>query len=172
MDRNSHIMKLRTKTGYIDLKGAMPSWHSLKKKQINTAQINAFSKNGRKFSNAGWREIGGQKYYMRSKWEANFGRYLQWLKENQQIQNWYHEPTTFWFPEIKRGVRSYLPDFQVIESKNSWYWVEVKGYYDSKSLTKIKRFRKYYPTEKLRLIDKSWFSKTSSTLRMLILEWE
>jgi len=43
----------------------------------------------------------------------------------------------------------------------------VKGYYDAKSLTKIKRFRKYFPTEKLRLIDAKWFKANSKKLAIL-----
>lgn len=166
------IAKFRTETGCINLKRAKASWHSLAQKKCNTGQTNAFSKTGRKFSNAGWREIAGEKYYLRSKWEANFARYLQWLQDNKSILSWEHETKTFWFEEIKRGVRSYLPDFMVINFDSSHYWVEVKGYYDAKSLTKIKRFRKYYPQEELRLIDKEWFAKNSKKFNGLIQNWE
>ena len=37
------------------------------------------------------------------------------------------------------------------------YWIEVKGYMDAKSATKIKRFRKYYPGELLEVVEKDWF---------------
>ena len=62
----------------------------------------------------GWREIGGKRKYFRSKWESNYARYLQFLKEHKQIEDWHHECETFWFEGIKRGVCSYLPDFKVI----------------------------------------------------------
>ena len=124
------------------------------------------------FGHAAWREIAGQKYYFRSIWENNYARYLQFLKDHKQIKDWKHEPLTFWFEEIKRGVRSYLPDFMVIENDDRGYWVEVKGYYDSKSLTKIKRFRKYYPQHELRLIDKKWFAQNGKKLHSLIPGWE
>lgn len=75
------------------------------------------------------------------------------------IKAWEHEPKTFWFNEIKRGTRSYLPDFKVTVPDGSHYWVEVKGYFDSKSLTKIKRFNKYYPQERLLVVSKEWFDK-------------
>jgi len=107
---------------------------------------------------AGWREIGDKRCYFKSAWEANYARYLQWLKENGRIIDWEYEPQDFWFKEIKRGVRSYKPDFKV-SHETYHYWVEVKGYYDSKSLTKIKRFRKYYPKEILTVIDKEWFAQ-------------
>lgn len=124
------------------------------------------------FGHAGWREISDQKYYFRSMWEANFARYLQFLKDQKQIKSWKHEPLTFWFEEIKRGVRSYLPDFLVIENDGRGHWVEVKGYMDPKSLTKIKRFRKYYPQQELRVIDKKWFAENGGKLAILIPGWE
>lgn len=123
-------------------------------------------------SSAAWRTIGDKRIYCRSTWEANFARYLQLLKEHKKILDWQHECKTFWFENIKRGVRSYLPDFFVINLDESNYWVEVKGFYDSKSLTKIKRFRKYYPNEKLILVDKKWFAQNSNKLRGLIKDWE
>lgn len=165
-------IKLRTKTGCIELNKALPSWHSLMRKKCDTGQVNAFSKNSKVGCHAGWREIDGEKYYFRSRWEANYGKYLAFLKQQKQIANWEHEPKTFWFEEIKRGVRSYLPDFQVFENDGTWHWIEVKGYYDSKSLTKIKRFRKYYPEEELRLVDKNWFSKNSKKLSLAVKNWE
>jgi len=63
----------------------------------------------------GWRVIGGIRKYYRSKWEANYARYLEWLKSKGEIQGWLHEPETFWFDGIKRGCLSYLPDFRVVE---------------------------------------------------------
>jgi len=120
---------------------------------------------------AAWREIGGKKHYYKSIWESNFARYLQFRKEKKQINDWLYEPRDFWFEDIKRGVRSYKPDFMVIEIDHSIIWYEVKGYYDSKSLTKIKRFRKYYPQETLFLIDADWFG-TYGKMYAGLMEWE
>lgn len=105
----------------------------------------------------GWKEIGGKKIFFRSGWEVKYAVYLQFLKESHAIKEWEHEPKTFWFDEIKRGVRSFLPDFRVTREDGTQYWVEVKGYMDPKSRTKIKRFGKYYPDEKLYIADKKWF---------------
>jgi len=124
------------------------------------------------FSNAKWVEIGGQCIYARSLWEANYARYLEWQKERGYIVDWLHEPKTFWFENIKRGVRSYLPDFKVIETPEKWHWVEVKGYMDAKSKTKLTRFKKYYPKERLVLIDETWFRRNSSKIRLIIPDWE
>lgn len=108
---------------------------------------------------AGWEVVGKHKRYFRSGWEKKYAFYLQFLTEKSLIEKWEHEPMTFWFEKIKRGVRSYKPDFKVYRKDNSHYWVEVKGYMDSRSLTKLKRFKKYYPDEEIIVVDKEWFKK-------------
>ena len=120
----------------------------------------------------GWREFGGRRIYFRSAWEANFGRYLQWQKEQGIIRDWLHEPETFWFEGIRRGCVTYLPDFKVIKSDGTHEWVEVKGWMDPKSKTKIARFRKYYPKESLRIVGSKWYKSNSSKLSILIPNWE
>lgn len=100
----------------------------------------------------GWRIVGDRKIYFRSQMETKVAQHLQFLKEKELIKDWEHEPQTFWFLDIKRGVRSYLPDFKVHKNDGTHFWVEVKGYLDSKSKTKIKRFNKYYPKEELSII--------------------
>ena len=112
-------------------------------------------------SKSGWREVGGKKIYFRSTWEVKYAKYLQFLKETGVINSWEYEPQTFWFEEIRRGTRSYLPDFKVTKLDGTHYWVEVKGYFDAKSKTKIKRFKKYYPKEELMICDEKWFVKNS-----------
>lgn len=122
---------------------------------------------------AAWREVGGRRIYFRSLWEANFGRYLQFLKKNGQIEDWAHEPQTFWFEGIKRGHVSYLPDFSVtLKDKQFPEYYEVKGYMDKGSLTKIKRFRKYYPHLTLHVADKMWFETNVHKICKLIPDWE
>jgi len=119
-----------------------------------------------------WRTIGGKKKYFRSKWEANYARVLEYRKQRGEIAEWYHEPYTFWFEDIRRGTRSYLPDFKVVEPGGCHYWVEVKGYMDPKSRTKLKRFAKYYPKEKIVLIDSKWFKQEAKHYKNIIKEWE
>ncbi len=113
---------------------------------------------------ASWECIGGRKIYFRSRWEVKVATYLETLQKGQKIASWEHEPKTFWFEEIKRGVRSYKPDFKVTQLDGSHYWIEVKGYMDSKSMTKIRRFRKYYPQEQLLVLDAEWFAKNANSL--------
>ncbi len=122
-------------------------------------------------SNKGWREINGKRYFFRSSWEANYARWLEHQKEKGIISNWLYEPKTFWFDAIKRGTRSYLPDFQVFELNGSHIWHEVKGYLDAKSKTKLKRMGIYYPNEIVRLIDQEWF-KQNKILKNIIPKWE
>lgn len=123
-------------------------------------------------SSAAWRTIGGKKKYFRSLWEANYCRYLQMLKEQGRIEEWEHEPKTFWFEGIKRGCVSYKPDFCVTMSCGQVQWHEVKGYMDAKSKTKINRFIKYFPNEIIRVFDSAWFKKNSPMLSKVILGWE
>lgn len=125
-----------------------------------------------KLLTAGWRVIGDKKIYARSRWEANYGKYLQFLKDHGKIADWAHEPKTFWFKGIKRGTCSYLPDFCVTENTGRTQWFEVKGHYSAKDFTKIKRFGKYYPDEKLTVIDGKWFKKNNSTMKNIVPGWE
>jgi len=124
------------------------------------------------FGKSGWRTIGDKKIYCRSIWEANYARFLQCLKDQKTIKDWEYEPETFWFDGIRRGCVSYLPDFKVYTNDSKHHWIEVKGWLDPKSATKIKRFRKYYPNEELFLIDKNWFQKNSQKLHCVIKDWE
>lgn len=111
-------------------------------------------------------------FYVRSKWEANVARYLKFLEERGEIYKWEYEPDTFWFENIKRGTRSYTPDFKVWETENSEpvYW-EVKGYMDQKSKTRLKRMEKYYPKVKIKLIMQKEYNEIGK-LSSLIKHWE
>jgi hypothetical protein len=51
------------------------------------------------------------------------------------------------------------------------YYVEVKGYMDDKSKTKLKRMRIYYPNVEVQLIDSDRY-KSIARGRALIKNWE
>lgn len=121
---------------------------------------------------AGWREIGGIKKYYRSRWEANYARYLEMLKASGQIKSWLHEPTTFWFEKIMRGTRSYLPDFLVTGLDDSEEYHEVKGWMDDKSITKLKRMRIYHPDVRIKLVEKKEYMEIGRDHSQSILDWE
>ncbi|WP_310533172.1 DUF1064 domain-containing protein [Novosphingobium sp.] len=121
---------------------------------------------------AGWREVGGRRCFFRSRWEANYARYLQLVKDKGLIEDWEHEPQTFWFEAIKRGVRSYLPDFRVTEMDGETTFHEVKGWMDQRSRTTISRFRKYYPEHRLIVIEKRDYEEIQFDVRREIPDWE
>ena len=121
---------------------------------------------------AGWRTVGGQRCYFRSKWEANYARVLEWLKQRNQIEKWEHEPETFWFDGVKRGTVSYLPDFRVTNPGGSVEYHEVKGWMDARSKTKIKRMEKYHPTVKLMVIDAKSYRSIAKTFGKAVPNWE
>ena len=125
----------------------------------------------------GWREIGGFRKYYRSRWEANYARWLERERLEGRIQSWAHEPTTFWFEGIKRGVNNYLPDFHVVyppdetgNSKEEYH--EVKGWMDTKSATKIKRMEKYHPNVILVIVDTKVYKKLEKECCSTIEGWE
>ena len=107
-----------------------------------------------KRTKSGTVEIGGKSYFYRSSWEPNIAAYFEFLKKQKQILDWEYEPVTFWFDKIKRVVRSYKPDFRITTLDGSIYFVEVKGWMDAKSKTKLNRMRIYHPNIKVELIDK------------------
>lgn len=113
--------------------------------------------------------INGKDIFFRSKWEANYALYLDFLIKQKHIISWAYEPQIFYFESIKRGCRSYTPDFKVI-IQNGYEWHEVKGYMDDKSKTKLNRMRIYYPNEIVKLITKDTYNdihkKLGSVLHM------
>lgn len=121
---------------------------------------------------AGWREIGGKRNYYRSRWEANYARYLEWLKSLGEISEWQHEPETFWFDAIKRGVRSYKPDFRVWENNGTSALHEVKGWFDARSKTTLKRMAKYHPQEKIIVVDGHVYRAIRRKVMGMIEGWE
>jgi hypothetical protein len=121
---------------------------------------------------AGWRVIGGQKKYFRSRWEANYARYLEFLRMEDKIKSWEHEPKTFWFEEIKRGVRSYLPDFRVVDMEGNVTFHEVKGWMDDRSKTTLARMEKFYPEVCIIVVDAKQYKKLEIEMRFLLQDWE
>lgn len=108
-------------------------------------------------------DLNGQ--YFRSRYEANYARFLNFSKIE-----WTYEKKTFWFLNIKRGVRSYTPDF-FLPATNEFH--EVKGWMDAKSKTKLKRMKKYYPEVNIVVVDGTWFKAANKQgMCRLIPGWE
>lgn len=143
----------------------------LKPKTTTTAQVGVEVAPKQSRHKAGVRtDIGPQS--LRSSWEANFCRYLNWRITIGEIVSWTYEPHTFWFLKIKRGVRSYVPDFYVVPVGGEPYYIELKGYLDAKSKTKLKRMRIYHPAVKVVLVDAAEYRAIAKTMRLLIPTWE
>jgi len=115
-----------------------------------------------------WAIVGDkQPIYFRSSWEYYYSLFLEKLRQERKILDWKHEPKCFWFEGIKRGVRSYLPDFCITHLNGTEEWSEVKGYFDSKSQTKMKRMAKYYPDVNIRLVGSDWFKSNLKACKAL-----
>lgn len=114
-------------------------------------------------------DLGGR--YFRSTWEANYARYLNFLLDHGDLLGWEYEPKTFRFPGIERGAFEYRPDF-LVKKQTGAEWHEVKGWMDPKSKTRLKRMAKYFPAEKVVVIDATWFRRANDQLAALIPGWE
>lgn len=106
--------------------------------------------------------VGEHTCFFRSLWEHNYACFLEWELQRGAIDSWEHEPHRFCFKhEYKRGPYSYLPDYKVT-TDGIVRWHEVKGWMNSKSKSKIKRFEKCFPKAgKVIVIDKTWFTSMS-----------
>jgi hypothetical protein len=108
--------------------------------------------------------------YVRSRWEANFARYLNFLVQVGDIVGWEYEPETFEFP-VSRGNRFYKPDFRVHETNGTTTYYEVKGYMDRDSRVKLARMARYYPDRRVVVVDARFMADIRSIAR-LIEGWE
>lgn len=115
-------------------------------------------------------DLGG--LFVRSAWEANYARYLNWLIEQGLILKWEYEPDVFVFHAINRGTRSYTPDFKVWTDETTYEYHEVKGWMDPKSRTKLKRMAKYYPDEKVIMIGPDEYKTLQRQVGPLVDFWE
>lgn len=106
----------------------------------------------------GWYNINGREIFLRSKWEANYALYLDFLVEKKEILKWEYEADVFVFEKIEFGTRSFRPDFKIFNSNGTVEYHEIKGWLDRRSKTKLNRMRIYYPEVKLRLVDRSVYS--------------
>lgn len=79
------------------------------------------------------------KQYFRSRWEANMGRYYNFVGVK-----WIYEQQEFEFYKIKRGSRFYKPDFYLPEQDR---FIELKGWFRPEDKTRLRRFKKFYPEE-------------------------
>ena len=112
--------------------------------------------------------------YFRSRYEANYARYLNFLMvKGNDIARWEYEPDTFEFSKIKRGIRFYTPDFKVTFKSGHIEYHEVKGWDYPRGVTARKRMAKYYPHIKLVLVGEEFFKAVRiQGFHRLIDNWE
>lgn len=139
--------------------------------RMHNMQVNKKLKNRYTNAKGGKRKDLNDKYF-RSSWEANFARVLNYLKKKDYILDWEYEVDTFIFENIKRGTRSYTPDFKIKPQNGKSFYYEVKGWMDAKSKTKLKRMSKYYAEEKIILIDSKVYKKLCKKYSKSISNWE
>ena len=112
----------------------------------------------------GWFSINGKKMFFRSKWEANYALYLNFLIKQKQIEKWKYEEDVFIFEKIKFGTRSYRPDFKIYNLYKTIHYEEVKGYFTKKSKTQLNRMRIYYPKIEVKIIDSKLYKEIKRKL--------
>lgn len=145
---------IRIKAMWKDPNSVFNSEHYKQKKSNIMSKLQASGKLNNNYSRVknGTVDIAGRIIFFRSSWEANVASYLQFKKEKGLIKEWEFEVDVFWFDKIKRGVRSYKPDFKITNNDNSQYYIEVKGWMDAKSKTKLNRMRIYHPNVKIEVL--------------------
>jgi hypothetical protein len=165
------VMGQRSRAAWADPKSKL---NTEEHRQLLSDRKAATIKNGRaRFcysrSRAGKRnDLGG--LYVRSSWEANYARYLNWLLGRGEIKAWGYEKVTFDFP-VRRGTRFYTPDFQVTENDGSVIYHEVKGWMTQKGQTALNRMRIHHPGVKIILIAEKEY-RALAKWKALIEGWE
>lgn len=106
--------------------------------------------------------IDSKDYTFKSSWEVEVAKRLQALVDNGYILEWQYESKHFDFQDMKRGTRSYCPDFDVELIDRTHLYIEVKGWEMPQSMKRIEMFRERYPEVKFYLIDKKEYGKIIS----------
>lgn len=122
---------------------------------------------------AGRRMIEGRgELYLRSRAEANWARWLQFLRDRGDIREWWYEPCFFEFEAIRHGTTRYTPDFLVLHPDGTHHWEELKGWRKPKGETALKRMAQYHPEVELRVISWEQFRSVERSVAGLVPGWE
>lgn len=145
-----------------------------------------------------WKGKGGRRadlgHSCRSSMEANFERYLRflgyrpWLEKHPSTPplesggKWYRYEGRRWDfvardgGPIKTHTGFYLSDFEVwpglIDRSRPYEALEVKGYLDGASKTKLNRMDKQFPEAALELITPERFSELTANASSVVPGWE
>ncbi len=121
---------------------------------------------------AGYREVGGKRCFFRSSWEANYARYLEWLRQRDMLLWWEHEVERFDFPVGIARYARYVPDFRVTLFDGSVEYHEVKGREDTGSRLKARRMARYFPDVALKTIGAEEYRSLEKVGAQFVPEWE
>jgi len=122
----------------------------------------------------GYRIIDKKKIYFANRMEANYYRYLLWLKKQKHLANFEYQPNPFDFRTfgIDQGRVTYRPDFLVLQFDGFCYYVEIKGHMNASSKTKLNRMRKYFPQILVEVVHYGMYKKLEKEVGTLIEGWE
>ncbi|WP_156894491.1 HIRAN domain-containing protein [Clostridium formicaceticum] len=99
----------------------------------------------------------------KSSWEANIARIL-----NKQNANWKYEIAS---ESYATDIGYYIPDF-FIQRENGIDILEVKGFWDSRSIRKVSSAIEQAKDEKIIVIDKDYYSLLEEKYGSCISNWE
>jgi hypothetical protein len=175
LDRSTSAVQARVRS--LNLAGTLPGFdppdQKTVKKGVKTTDIGpAPQRRGRRRPNTrqGKRDyLGG--LYVRSSWEANVAQWLNLRIENGEIDRWEYEIDLFEFP-VKRGSKFYTPDFKVWVTEKRYHYIEVKGYMDQPSRTKLRRMALHFPQEEVRVVGRTEYREIEREFRHLLPNWE
>lgn len=104
--------------------------------------------------------------FVRSSWEANVARLMTYLNIE-----WEYEPMRFYFPDEGDSILSYCPDFYLPQTGT---FIEVKGWMDPNSISRIDKFSRYFQTqyEHFILIDSVVYDSLEKHFGNIVDNWE
>jgi hypothetical protein len=108
-------------------------------------------------SKSGYRKDIG--HFVRSTWEANFCRVLQYFGVNYKYEA----------RKFDLGYSTYRPDIWLA---NANIYIEIKGYADAKWQKKLAAFKEKYPEENLIVISKAEYKEICKRFSEVIANWE
>lgn len=99
----------------------------------------------------------------KSSWEANIARIL-----NKQMVDWEYENST---TSYNTTIGYYIPDFKVIRDEHV-HIIEVKGFWDHRSIEKVSSAINQVKDEKIIIIDSDFYSLINKKYKDIIPDWE
>ena len=114
--------------------------------------------------------INGNTYIFKSAWEANIALVLEYERLLGNIDGWAYEATTFSFKYDGNGVRNYKPDFDIYRNGKT-YHIEVKGWVDEKTKTKMALMQRYYPNDVIYIMGEKEYRSIKAKYKPIIPQW-